>query len=235
MKTITKRDVVMPERRERSHKGQNGRLLIIAGSTDYPGAAALCGMAALRTGCDLVTIAAPEKAAWAINCLSPDLITKKLKGTILHTQHLRWLLEFPCDAALIGCGIGKAKSTQLLVKKFVKAFKKPLVIDADAITCISLADTSASIITPHLAEFEILLANTSALQSELMDKIRDNVIVITGKEDMIITRTETYKNTTGNEGMTVGGTGDVLAGLAAGFLAQGLSPTKAAINAAYIN
>src|SRR3989344_5285882 len=80
IKTISKKDVRLPKRNSESHKGQNGTVLIVGGSEEYVGAVALAGIAALRSGADLVNIAAPEKTAWAISCLSPDLITTKIKG-----------------------------------------------------------------------------------------------------------------------------------------------------------
>jgi NAD(P)H-hydrate epimerase len=122
-----------------------------------------------------------------------------------------------------------------LVKKLVKNIKKPLVIDADGIKAISLGDVDNAILTPHRKEFELLLNNSKIKEKELKKNIRNNIIIKKGKMDLIITKNITFQNKTGNEGMTKGGTGDVLAGLAAGFLAQKLTPLQSAINAAYIN
>lgn len=160
-------------RKTNSKKGDNGKLLIIGGSEDYTGCLALAGIAALRTGCDIVIIAAPEKTAWAINCLSPDLMTKKIKGKYFQKKHAEEIIKLSekFDAVLIGNGIGI--NSKEFVKQITKKIKKPK---------------------------EIIL-----------------------------------KNTTGNPGMTKAGTGDVLAGLTAGFLAQGYPLNKAALNATYIN
>ena len=87
MNYIIKKQIKLLKRKKKSHKGDNGRALIIGGSEDYIGALALAGLACLRSGCDLVTIAAPEKVAWAVNCLSSDLITKKVKGTYFKLSH----------------------------------------------------------------------------------------------------------------------------------------------------
>ena len=158
MKYITKKDLVLPKRGNR--KGDNGRVLVIGGSREYVGAVVLAGLAALRSGVDWVTIAAPEKVAWAINVLSVDLVVKKLKGEYLEKKNVIELLkeEKKYDLVLLGNGVTlKAKD---FVKNFVKKSKKPLVIDADALKVISLADINNSILTPHPREFEILLRNS---------------------------------------------------------------------------
>ena len=237
MKLINQKDILIPAHKKDSHKGQNGEVLIIGGSEDYIGCLALAGLAALRTGVDWVTIAAPEKVAWAISSLSPDLITKKCRGkyfTLKNYKQIKDLAE-KHDVVLIGNGIGKNKETKIFVKKVVKKIKKPLVIDADGIKAISLDDTDNAILTPHHKEFELLLKNTKITENQIKNKIKNNIIIKKGKIDFIITKDKTLKNKTGNEGMTKGGTGDVLAGLAAGFLAQKLSPLQSAINAAYLN
>jgi NAD(P)H-hydrate epimerase len=237
MKLINQKDILIPAHKKDSHKGQNGEVLIIGGSEDYIGCLALAGLAALRTGVDWVTIAAPEKVAWAISCLSPDLITKKCKGNYFTLKNYKEIIDLAenHDAILIGNGIGKKPKTRLFVKKLVKTIKKPLVIDADGIKAISLDDSDNAILTPHHKEFELLLKNTKINEKQLKNKIKNNIIIQKGKVDFIITKDKTLKNKTGNEGMTKGGTGDVLAGLAVGFLAQKLTPLQASINAAYIN
>jgi NAD(P)H-hydrate epimerase len=237
MKTLDQKDIIIPKHNPNSHKGQNGEVLIIGGSEDYIGCLALAGLAALRTGVDWVTIAAPEKVAWAISCLSPDLITKKCKGNYFTLKNYKEIIDLAenHDAILIGNGIGKKPKTRLFVKKLVKTIKKPLVIDADGIKAISLDDSDNAILTPHHKEFELLLKNTKINEKQLKNKIKNNIIIQKGKVDFIITKDKTLKNKTGNEGMTKGGTGDVLAGLAVGFLAQKLTPLQASINAAYIN
>lgn len=234
---ITKKDIVLPKHKPTSHKGQNGEVLIIGGSEDYVGCLTLAGLASLRTGIDWITIAAPEKVAWAINCLSPNLITKKCKGKYFTLKNYKEIINLvqKHDAILIGNGIGQNKQTKLFIKKLVKNIKKPKVIDADGIKAISLKDIDNAIITPHKKEFELLLKNTKIQEKDLKKHIKNNVIIKKGKIDLIITKNKTFENKTGNEAMTKAGTGDVLAGLAVGFLAQGLTLTQSAINAAYIN
>mgnify|MGYP001566126186 CR=1 FL=1 len=93
MKSITKKDVKLPSRSSSSRKGDNGYVLAVGGSRNYAGAITLAGLAALRSGCDLVKIIAPEKAAWAINAYSPDLVTMKLKDKNFNLNHFELMLD----------------------------------------------------------------------------------------------------------------------------------------------
>src|SRR3989344_3862748 len=114
--------VIMSKRKPNSHKGDNGEVLVVGGSEDYVGAVALAGLAAFRAGVDWVTIAAPEKVARAISCLSANLITKKLKGSFFSSKHLKEVLKLSekHDVVLIGNGIGLRKETVGFVKGFIK-------------------------------------------------------------------------------------------------------------------
>ncbi|MBU0615041.1 MAG: NAD(P)H-hydrate dehydratase [Nanoarchaeota archaeon] len=235
MPYITKKDIVLPKRAASSHKGDNGKLLIIGGSKDYVGAVALAGIAALRTGVDWVTVAVPEKVGWAINALSPDLVVKKYKGDDFCASRAKDILkeEKGYSTVLIGNGIGMHAKT--FCKKYIRESTKTLIIDADAIKSISLQDVDNAILTPHHGEFEILLKNSRLTITNYKKYLRNNTLLLKGKVDQIITKDKTFYNKTGNPGMTKAGTGDVLAGLAAGFKAQGLTNTQSAINASYIN
>ncbi len=174
MKFITKKDIKLPKREVESHKGDNGKVLIIGGSRDYVGAVALAGMAALRSGVDWVTIAAPEKVGYAVNALSADLVVKKYKGDDFCVSRAEDILKFEkgFDAVLIGNGIGvHAKS---FVKKYVKETSKPLVIDADALKHISLDMVNNCILTPHARELRLLLGNSMGGKSiRIKQKIKD--------------------------------------------------------------
>ena len=158
---LTKKDIIIPNRKPKSKKGDSGKTLVIGGSRDYTGAVALAGLAALRAGCDWVTIACPEKVAWAINSLSADIVTKKLHGEYLSMRHHKLLTSIipHYDTVLIGNGIGLRQETQLLIKKIIKL---PVlkVIDADAIKAVSMYELKNSIITPHIKELEIFLRNS---------------------------------------------------------------------------
>lgn len=238
MKYLTLADVKTPKRKERSHKGENGRLLIVGGSREYPGAVALAGLAALRTGTDVVVIAAPSRVSWAVNSLSPDLITRKLDGEYFALKHAKKIIQLSkdFDAVLIGNGIGERSCS--FVKKVAKSISKPKVIDADALKCLSLKEVNNAILTPHRKEYDVLLKNSRIAKKDpvyMRKKIGSNVLLIKGRTDTIISKEIIRQNRTGNAGMTVAGTGDVLAGIAAGFLSQGLSLFEAACSAAFIN
>src|SRR3989344_226159 len=172
MRCITKRDIFLPKRRKDSKKGDNGRILVIGGSKDYIGAVALAGLAALRSGADWVTIAAPEKVAWAINSLSADLVTVKLKGDYFSLKHYNEIMKLSKkhDVVLIGNGLGLRKETRNFVKKIIKKIKCLKVIDADGIKSMSINDLENSIITPHTKELEIFLTN-SKIKKEVIKKI----------------------------------------------------------------
>jgi len=235
MDYVTKKDIVIPKKKKTSHKGDNGRVLIIGGSPDYVGALALAGIAALRSGVDWVTVAAPEKVGWAINTLSPDLVVKKVKGDYFSSKHVHMMLamEKMYDVVLIGNGIGlKSKS---FVVNYVKKSKKKLVIDADALKFVSLSNVDNSILTPHKREFDILMKNSKLNKNNYQKKLKNNIILLKGPVDKIVSKTKIAYNKTGNPGLAKAGTGDVLAGLCAGFYAQGLSAIQAAKNAAYVN
>ncbi|MBS3135684.1 NAD(P)H-hydrate dehydratase [Candidatus Woesearchaeota archaeon] len=234
MKYISQKELRLPKRGSR--KGENGRVLIIGGSMDYVGAPVLAGLAALRSGADWVTVLAPKKAGWAINCLSPDLVVRKVKGDYFLSKHIKDAKkeEKKHDVIVIGNGLG-LKSKDFIIS-FVKKCNKPMVIDADALKAISINIPRKSILTPHSRELEILMKNSNVKSIDKLQRIlRDNVIIAKGSIDRIITKDKVYYNKTGNAGMTKAGTGDVLAGLAAGFYAQTKDAIMAAKMAAYYN
>lgn len=218
-----------PMRKSNSHKGKNGRLLIIGGSKDYIGAPALAGLAALRSGCDLVTIAAPENTAYAINAISPDLITYKLNGDYLKDSHIDEILELVTknDCVLIGPGLGKGDVSNLL-----KLIKKKAVVDADAIK--QLKSMKNRIITPHIREFKQWAGFEFKDSKQIQKLAGTGIILFKGSIDRIVTKNGIKYNISGNSGMTVGGTGDLLAGITAGLLAQTDALEYSAAAAAYI-
>ncbi len=234
---LKKNNLKLPKRDPHSHKGQNGRILVIGGSEDYVGAVALAGLAALRSGADWVTIAAPEKTAWAISCLSPDLITKKCNGLFFSLEHADALITLSkdFDVVVIGNGIGLREETKKFVEKITTSTEILKVIDADAIKSLTLYEIKNSIITPNLRELEILLAHSHLEKKDLQKNLKNNVCLLKGPTDTIFTKGKVVYNKTGNAGLTKGGTGDVLAGLCAGFLAQSKDLFQSACNAAYIN
>ena len=233
---LTEKNVVMPNRASNSKKGDNGTVLVVGGSENYVGACALAGISAFRGGADLVIVSAPEKVAWAVNCLYPDLITVKLPGKVLDVGHRDMIMKYvdKADCIVLGNGAGLESGTQELFRALCSEIAKPKVIDADAIKAVSLKDVKNGLFTPHKAEFEILLSNSCLSEEDFQPALGDNVVLLKGAEDEIYTMESIFLNKTGNAGMTKGGTGDVLAGLCGGFMAQRLSLVQSAKNAAYI-
>lgn len=242
------------DRKKTSHKGENGQALIIGGSEEYVGAVALAGLAALRVGCDTVTIAAPEKVAWAVHQYTPDLMSYKIKGAGFNIKNAKEMVKYAdrFDAVLIGNGI--TRRADKFCQYFIKKSQKLKVIDADALKSLSFKDFNNSILTPNANELEMLLINSK--KEFLLPKLREanakekaeilqgnlryflqnnNVLLVKGPTDIIISNNKIAYNRTGNQGMTKGGTGDILAGMAIGFLAKTQDLFKSAVAAAYIN
>jgi ADP-dependent NAD(P)H-hydrate dehydratase / NAD(P)H-hydrate epimerase len=242
------------ERKKTSHKGENGYALVIGGSEEYAGAPAIAGLAALRAGCDLVTVAAPDKVAWNINRTYPDLITKKFPGKYFTLKNAKDLIRLTdkFDAVLIGNGI--SRKSDKCVQQFMKKCPRPKVVDADALKSLSFKDFQNSLLTPHQRELELMLVNSKKefllpklkkanakemaeiLQGNLKYFLQNNnVLLVKGATDIIISKNKISYNRTGNPGMTKAGTGDILSGLAVGFLAKTKDYFKSAVAAAYIN
>jgi len=241
MKRVTKKSIYNPSRRKNARKGDSGRVLIVGGSEQYAGVLALSGMAALRAGADWVTVAAPERVAWTVESLVPDLVCTKLKGKNLSIQHykvIRHLLDRH-SVLLFGGGAGTRKDT---IKLFEKLGSENImkVIDADGIKALSMKKIKNAIITPHKKEAEIFfgkkIKHTKLFAVNENKKLpKDVVVLIKGQVDYIFDNKQIWYNTTGNPGMAKAGTGDVLAGLVAGYLTQCKSKMKSAITAAFVN
>ena len=149
----------LKNRHSSSHKGNNGRLLVIGGSKDYSGAPAIAGMAAIGAGADLVYVASPQNAAEAIKSTSPDLIVKSLEGDKLSLKHSDEILSLVdnVDSVLIGPGAGIDEDTSKLFNVLVAKIKKPIVLDADALKQVELSlikNREDIILTPHIFEFK---------------------------------------------------------------------------------
>ena len=252
---VVKKDVnaVVPVRKPESHKGDFGRLLIVGGGSRYVGAPALVGLAALRSGVDLAVIAAPERTAWTINSFSPDLITIKLPCSDLEPSVLPEISsEFELSTAVVvGPGLGSLAKTRDAVVELAHALKEknpklPAIFDADALKALAsehgLIKGMPWVMTPHAGEFKILTGsnlppdlNGRIVQVELSAEKLGCVILLKGHVDIIASPAGDVKlNYTGNPGMTVGGTGDVLSGIVGAFLAQGTEPFKAAAAGAWV-
>lgn len=235
-----------------AHKGDFGKVLVIGGSEKYTGTPGLNGKAALnamagyRSGADLITIASVQEAVDVSSQFLPNLITLPLKGKKLTKSHLNTLLAESenNDAFIIGGGLGKDRQTMELVRKFLKRVNIKGVVDADAIKALEGMDMDLSnfILTPHSHEFAILTGQkpghslyTRSLVVQKEAQAFGATILLKGHQDIISNGEETLINKTGNPYMTVGGTGDVLAGVIGSLIAQGNSLVDSASAGSYIN
>jgi ADP-dependent NAD(P)H-hydrate dehydratase / NAD(P)H-hydrate epimerase len=232
------------------HKGDFGRLLVIGGSDVYSGAPTLVSLAAMRTGVDLVYLATPQKNAYEITSISPDLITVKLEGDYLNPANLETLKPFikNVDVVAMGPGLGLNPETQEFVKACIDEVEKagkPLVLDADGLKAFSKFKRALEVplvLTPHAGEYAILTGETlpenqaerfAAIQTTA--KKLNAAILVKGKVDIICDPQRVKLNFTGNPGMTVGGTGDILCGIVAGLIALHADPFEAAVASAFVN
>lgn len=228
-----------------SHKGENGVVLVVGGGP-YTGAPALSALATYRTGVDLVHIAVPRSVYQIIASYSPNFIVYPLSNAILVEDDVKQLLRISSkvDTVVVGPGLGNAEETKKAIQIFVKKCNKPMVIDASAFDALTINDikNKVGIVTPHREEFKKL---TSASLSDNIDNNANIVkkwarktkmaVLLKGNIDIISDGKKTKLNRTGNPGMTVGGTGDVLAGIAAGLLAKKVPSFTSASLAAFIN
>lgn len=239
--------IYYPVRGKESHKGENGTILIIGGGP-YTGAPALSGLAAYRTGVDVVHIATPHKSYDVVASYSPNLIVHRLHGDFLNTEDVDHLVRLTkaADSVLIGPGLGKDPSTLMAIREYIRRCDKPLTIDADAIKAItedfSVLKGKTGVITPHTKEFEYLSGNPMPKDhDEREEAVKDlakklgMTILAKKRIDIISDGRRTKLNRTGNAGMSVAGTGDVLAGEVVALMSKAVEPFNAARMAAYIN
>ena len=236
-----------------SHKGDFGRLTIVAGSIGKTGAAHLCAMGALRSGAGLVTVATPRSCLPLVAASSPVFMTLELpdgsNGT-LDASGLETLLEQEHDVIACGPGLGRTPEVAQFVRTLLEKATVPLVLDADALTV--LADDPASltgseerdlIITPHPGEMARLVGVSVAdVQSNRIQIATDFAtahhayVILKGHRTVIATPDgRVYLNPTGNPGMATGGTGDVLTGMIAAWLAQLLDADAACRLAVFLH
>ncbi|RLI96130.1 MAG: NAD(P)H-hydrate dehydratase [Candidatus Aenigmatarchaeota archaeon] len=238
---------LFPGRDKWSHKGQNGKLLIVGGSLRYSGSPALAAMAAIRSGTDLTLVAAPKRAADIIACFKPDIITEPLSGNHLSKKDVSHVLELSewADAVLVGGGLDRMPQTYEAIRGILKRIDRPCVLDAESLHAVS-GDRGLLrkdfVLTPHEGEFRSLggkgpshnigerLSEVNALSRKL--KV---TILLKGHADIISDGYRQAINRTGNEYMTKGGTGDVLAGICGSLLARGIDTFDAASASAWIS
>lgn len=228
-----------------AHKGQNGRLLVIGGGP-YTGAPALAGLAAYRIGADLVFVACPESVSGVVASYSPNLIVLPLPGNRLGPAHVELLAarSEEVDAVLLGPGLGDEPETLEAVRSLIARCQRPMVLDADALKAVAghldILYNKAGVLTPHHRELELLVGHPvpSEARAEFATELAKGTgwtVLLKGRVDMITDGRRVKMNRTGNPGMSVGGTGDVLAGITAGLLAKRAAPFDASRISAFIN
>ena len=233
-----------------AHKGDFGKLLVVGGSEVFSCAPARGAIAALRTGVDLTYIAAPKKAAHMISSISPNLITVKLEGEHLNPHNSAVIRQYVnmSSAVVIGPGLGlhnRTKDAVLKILDFLDEQKTPLLLDADGLKAFAEYRRKVGVplvLTPHAAEYRLLTGKQPSKdlkkRAEQVQKTAlklGAVILLKGSVDVISDGKRVKLNFTGNAGMTVGGTGDVLSGIVGAFLAKGVDPFEAAVAGAFIN
>lgn len=250
-KTILKE--VIPKRPSHSHKYDFGLLLVIGGSQFYSGSPAFSALSAFRTGVDMVHVISPERSADIIASFSPDLAAFPLKGERLGKDHLSLLLSMTKSAeavsngktaVVIGGGLGRSEETQDAVREYLSKVSIPIVVDADGIHAVAGQPLkNACLFTPHLGEFEVLTGRkvSDSSPEERAEIVKEEsekmggVILLKGENDIVSDGKEVSVCKKGNPFMTVGGTGDVLAGVAGALMAMGNSPFKSGQGAAFIS
>jgi NAD(P)H-hydrate epimerase len=233
-----------------AHKGDFGRLLVIGGSEVFSGAGALVSLAALRSGVDIAYLAAPAKTAYAVSSISPNLITMKLKGKHLSSGNMKVLIPYleMVDAVVMGPGIGLHAETQEFVRACVTTIEstgKPLLLDADGLKAFAEFKRPLKVplvLTPHAGEYAMLTGQklSESVEERIVEVQKTAaelkaVILLKGQVDMVCSAKRAKLNFTGNPGMTVGGTGDVLSGIVGALLAQKADPFEAAVAGAFVN
>ena len=243
----------LKKRKIDNYKGQFGKILIIGGSKDYSGAPAYASLAAINFGCDLVITYTPSAVGDVIKSYSPNLIVRSSKGdwlTIKAYDEISKLIDW-ADTILIGPGMGLEKETDELFVKILEKLnpiQKKLVLDADALKLVrnhlDLIKGKDVILTPHEGELKIIknleLPRYSDIEKrgEMILKIAkeiNSILLLKGPYDYISDGHALKINKTGCPEMSIGGTGDVLAGLCASFLATKNTAFKSACTAAFLN
>ena len=239
---------ILPDRDIRGHKGDFGKILLLCGSRGFTGAAYLAAMGALRSGAGLVFLGVPE-SIYAIEAVKlneaivfplPDEAGKLAEAAI--GEILRKLADM--DAVLIGPGLGQSEGVFRVVKTVLEGADCPVVLDADGINVMAAhkdilrGRTNPTVLTPHAGEFARLggkPAEDRVAAAEEMAKELGCVMLLKGHQTVVTDGNTTYINPTGNPGMAVGGSGDVLAGIIAALLGQGIAPVEAAACGAWIH
>lgn len=237
---------LLPQRYDDANKGTYGKILMIAGSVGMSGAAELSAAAAYKSGCGLVRILTDSDNRIILQKNVPEAViscyeSEKPFRRESIIQYLEW-----ADIVAIGPGLGKSDTSRQLLDIVIDNVKVPVVIDADAINLLAEKEDYTrliknAVITPHLKEMSVLTGETIDTMRKDMVKFAENnsskdiVLVLKNARTVVSDGGQTYINTSGNEGMATAGSGDVLTGIIASFMAQGLDRYTAATLGVYIH
>ncbi len=236
--TISHIRSILKQREPDSNKSNYGHALLIAGKKGYMGTAVIASRAALRSGCGLVTVCVPAEERGILQQAIPEAMLLMREGGPL---------SFDKFSALgIGPGIGTDESTEELLFEVISQYKGSLLLDADALTIISHNQKLFSslppntILTPHSGEFDRMFGEHGNYEARIKTAIQKAgehqvILVLKGHQTAIVTTDDVFYNSTGNAGLSKGGSGDALTGVITSFLAQGYSPLNAAQLGVYLH
>lgn len=230
----------LPIREQNSNKGTFGKVLNVAGSKNYIGAAYLSSLAVLKSGAGYVALASDKNIIKSVSVLLPETVFLSRFEVFKNTDKY--------DVLLIGCGLGQTFLSKFWFEKFIKRWRnlnKPVVIDADALNILAKMDLilpENCIITPHPAEASRLLGvdvneivNNTELYARKLSEKYNCVTVLKTHRTVVCSDKDIYINEYGNSALAKAGTGDVLAGIISGLLAQKMSPFEAAKLGVYLH
>ncbi|MCD7894706.1 MAG: NAD(P)H-hydrate dehydratase [Erysipelotrichaceae bacterium] len=236
-KTMMKK--IIKERKYDGHKGDYGRVALITGCDDYKGAALLSAKSCVYSGSGVVSVITDDKVIDSLTSYCPEATTMKRPLVFRKEDLLKY------QAILIGCGLGLSMDSHRYVVDVLSLTNQPLVIDADALTILAshmelLKDNHRDIIlTPHMGEFKRLCefddkADILSVAKEFAKEYHV-VLVLKGPHTIVTNGYESYRNASGNGAMSIGGMGDVLAGMITSFVGQGYKPIEAALLGVYLH
>ncbi|MDE6024781.1 MAG: NAD(P)H-hydrate dehydratase [Lachnospiraceae bacterium] len=243
-------DRLLPFRKSDSHKGSYGKIGIVGGCKNMAGAALFAAESAYRMGCGLVRICTPSDNREIMQTKLPEaMLTTYESNDISSVKNAIKTMTSWCDVIALGPGLGREEPAGFIVERILRDFEKTIVIDADALNILSenmewLKYTKAKIIiTPHLMEMSRLTGHkTSDIKGNKFDEARKfaaqhNIVVVLKDARTIVSNGEeqAYINSTGNNGMATGGSGDVLTGIIASLVGQGMNIFEAAKLGVYMH
>ena len=243
----------LTKRKPDTHKGDYGYALVLGGSPGLSGAVCLCAQAALRVGAGLVTAAVPCSLNNIIETKLTEVMSIPLEeeAGYLCSKSLKSIQAVlnKVDVIALGCGASTKTSAQKLIINAIKTIDKPMVLDADGINAVSgkpqvlgRRESRKLILTPHFGEFSRLIKkdvsyikqNRKSLAKHFA-LIYNLILVLKGNRTIVTDGRTIFENKTGNAGMATAGSGDVLTGIIAGLMAQGLKPFEAAKYGVYLH